>query len=215
VLIWAFLVRKVDDSPQNEALSGHLEPVQPVVIPIDAAARPSLARALETREVPEEPEITGRSIPDGAQLNPDAPPFSAEDLNVGANLDKHIDSEVVTVDDKVGAQIASNQEAAPVVKPASTAPMPKTTPAPALVSQTLVEAGAAKLLSLPTNGYVLQLMAASAEDKLSAYVAEQPNKANLYAYKTDRGGKALYILVEGYYADKTSAQAAVVNLPQQ
>lgn len=58
-------------------------------------------------------------------------------------------------------------------------------------------------------------MAASAEDKLSAYVADQPNKANLYAYRTKRDGKALYILVEGFYADKDSAQAAVANLPPQ
>ena len=72
-----------------------------------------------------------------------------------------------------------------------------------------------QLLSYPPNAYVLQLMAASAEDKLAAFVASQPNKHNLLMYKTERDGKLLFILVEGFYADKASAEAAVANLPAQ
>lgn len=219
ILIWAFLVRQADESPQNKAFPDAFEPISPVVIPIEATTRPSLARAPEVGQVPVEPRITAQNALDDAQAVPTAPSSSPADLKIGANLDKRTTSEVVTVDDRVSAEVSQatpDKGAAPAPNPVpSVAPKPKKEAPPAAVVQTLAEKGAARLRALPPNGYVLQLMAASAEDKLSAYVAEQPNKANLYAYRTQRDGKALYILVEGYYADKDSAQAAVVNLPPQ
>lgn len=218
VLVWAFLVRTTEDSPQNEALSDDFGSKKPLVIPIEAAARPSLARVQKSEQAATKPADTGSSTSDHARSRPVEPVTPATDSNVGANLDSRNHSEVVTVDDKGNAEApraASSREVASAQQSvANAAPTPQAAPS-APVSQTFAEQGAARLRSLPPNGYVLQLMAASAEDKLSAYVADQPNKANLYAYRTKRDGKALYILVEGFYADKDSAQAAVANLPPQ
>ena len=70
-----------------------------------------------------------------------------------------------------------------------------------------------KLLSMPENAFVLQLMAISALDTLQQFVVAQPNRDNLLIYRARRNGKLLYILVEGFYADKAAASAAINNLP--
>ncbi len=79
--------------------------------------------------------------------------------------------------------------------------------------QGVVSRGEQRLLALPPNGYVLQLMATSALTSLEAFIARQANQSNLMVYQGQRGGKQLYILVEGFYNDTTAARAAVANLP--
>ncbi len=71
----------------------------------------------------------------------------------------------------------------------------------------------AKLMVLPANSYVLQLMAARNLEKLFAHVNAQPNRENLAIYRGLRAGKQLYILVEGFYNDRSAAQMAIANLP--
>ncbi len=71
----------------------------------------------------------------------------------------------------------------------------------------------AKLMVLPANSYVLQLMAASNLEKLFAHVNAQPNRENLAIYRGLRADKQLYILVEGFYDDRSAAQMAIANLP--
>lgn len=223
VLIWAFLVRQTDESPSNEAASPVFETVQPVVIPIEPVGRTALPQAPESGQVPAEPRGPAQAStgPDRQELPSAVPDVEDPDLQAGANLDKTSAIADAKVEDGAGAEdpeeVPPDRSSAPVSEPVpGPAPKPEPTPdTPPAIRQTLAEKGAAKLLSLPGNAYVLQLMAASAEDKLAEYVAEQPNKDNLHAYKTERGGKVLYILVEGYYADKASAQAAVANLPPQ
>lgn len=75
------------------------------------------------------------------------------------------------------------------------------------------EQGESMLQSYPADGYVLQIMAASDFAKLADYARHQPNVVNLMTYRAKRKGRLFYILVEGFYADKESAQAAVANLP--
>jgi DamX protein len=228
VLIWAFLVRQADESPSNETLSPEFETAQPVVIPVEPVGRTSMPQAPASGQVPAEPKETtqlltspdgdrashglrGSAILEAANINPD----TGADLDE-ARLDEAGEAVKVTLHDEA-VEVLPAQTSAPAPELAlGDVPKPELPPSKQNeITRTLAEKGAARLLSFPGNAYVLQLMAASAEDKLAAYVAEQPNKDNLHAYKTERGGKVLYILVEGYYADKASAQAAVLNLPPQ
>jgi len=70
-----------------------------------------------------------------------------------------------------------------------------------------------KLMKLPQRGFVLQVLAANARESLERFVSEQPNRQNLRIYRSIRSGKSWFVVVEGYYADKDSAVAAISNLP--
>lgn len=231
VLVWAFMVRQTDEAPLRETLPPPLAAISPPENSGELATNPPLP---ETSSLPEEREGSRGAAPDPlveGQANQGVPSSAVpSELNTGVDTGAKIDSlpptgvealeTGVIVESQQQTLPAKGEEEAPSSQVDSASPVMSTQTTPSSVSdgqsvipQPLSVAGAKKLLSLPADGYVLQLMAASAEDKLAAYVAEQPNKANLYAYKTERGGKVLYILVEGYYADKASAQAAVLNLP--
>ena len=81
--------------------------------------------------------------------------------------------------------------------------------------QDLADLGEKALLTLIPNGFVIQIMATSTEDSLHSYIARQPNRSNLLVHRAYRDGKRMYLLVEGFYADKDAALAAVENLPQE
>lgn len=67
--------------------------------------------------------------------------------------------------------------------------------------------------SLPNTGFMLQIMALSDFESLKRFAMQQENFENLHAYKIQRNGQVLYVLIEGFYADKDSAVSAVKNLP--
>lgn len=69
------------------------------------------------------------------------------------------------------------------------------------------------LLNYSGNAFVLQLMATGALDRLYEFAMAQPNRGNLLVYPALRNGQKLFILVEGFYADKESALAGRANLP--
>lgn len=69
------------------------------------------------------------------------------------------------------------------------------------------------LMRMPKQGYILQVLAASSLQTLKSFVAEQPNRSGLRIYRSIRSGKDWYVVVEGYYADRDSALAAMSNLP--
>lgn len=81
--------------------------------------------------------------------------------------------------------------------------------------QNLADLGEKALLTLVPSGFVLQIMATSTEDSLHNYIARQPNRSNLLVHRAFRDGKRMYLLVEGFYADKDAALVAVENLPQE
>ena len=83
----------------------------------------------------------------------------------------------------------------------------------ALSDKEFLKRNQAELMGFSSNGYVLQIMAISQLPKLRAFWASQPNKEHLRVYQTERNNKRLYILVEGFYADRGSALAAIPNLP--
>lgn len=78
----------------------------------------------------------------------------------------------------------------------------------------LLFADAEKVLKAkPASAYSLQLMALSDYQKLRDFADKQPNKKHLMIYRARRNGRTFYILLEGYYADKASAETAIANLP--
>lgn len=203
VLVWAFLVRNADEPHQDESRRVATLPVRPIV---ESTAQPA-DNPPEPAGVAVAPQIV-RSTPSIEVIEDSRPQdvLPAQD-EAGANLENKPDISAPQAAPE--ADRPSEPASPPVVAP------PPSPPAPVKVAQSPAEQGAAQLLSYPPNAYVLQLMAASAEDKLAAFVANQPNKHNLLMYKTERDGKLLFILVEGFYADKASAEAAVANLPAQ
>ncbi len=113
---------------------------------------------------------------------------------------------------------------APVVEPVDEAvnetvdTAPASTPEPANAAadmKEIVEKGEKALLGLTSSGYVLQLMATTTENSLREYVARQPNRANLLVHRASRDGRHMYLLVEGFYADKDAALSAINNLPAE
>ncbi|WP_054114157.1 SPOR domain-containing protein [Marinagarivorans algicola] len=71
------------------------------------------------------------------------------------------------------------------------------------------------LMARPKQGYVLQLLGASSRQSLENFVTQQPNRKNIRIYRALRSGKSWYVAVEGFYADKDSALAAMTNLPKE
>ena len=69
------------------------------------------------------------------------------------------------------------------------------------------------LMLMPPRGYVLQVLASSSHATLKSFWDKQPNRHSLRIYRSIRSGKSWFVLVEGYYADKQSASAAIRNLP--
>lgn len=70
------------------------------------------------------------------------------------------------------------------------------------------------LMSRPQQGFVLQVLAANSQKSLEEFVARQSNRNNLHIYRSIRSGKSWFVVVEGFYADKGSALAAINNLPK-
>lgn len=232
VLIWAFLVRTPENPPRteaqslpvplaippkNDAINGGIDSPEPapadVVIAVpsqtDSASLntptiPELSSAADevvsqTDVVPQPDDQSSPSPePNGASLEVAAPP--------GANLDAE---EAAESDMKLKSELSAQAEKAPKPAPPSRDSNIKSNVAadPWITAEQ-------ELLRLPASGFVLQLMATSTADAIRSYIALQPNSKNLRMYRSSRNGKTLYIVVEGFYADKAAAQAAIVNLPE-
>ena len=70
-----------------------------------------------------------------------------------------------------------------------------------------------ELMAMAPTGYVLQVSAAKSLPALEEFVNGQRNRSSLRIYRSLRSGKSWFVVVEGYYADKDSALAAMSNLP--
>jgi len=119
-------------------------------------------------------------------------------------------SAVVPVKDVIKPQAIKEAEVAPKLPPKL---IPATPPRTEDGGGNLPLLKVQQQESLQSANHVLQLMATSALTSLEAFIARQANQSNLMVYQGQRGGKQLYILVEGFYNDTTAARAAVANLP--
>lgn len=140
-------------------------------------------------------------------------PADADSSAISARIDAVLDQTTETpasgIDD--AANVGANDSSGPAVSGGMKTGTEDASPA----LQNLADLGEKALLTLIPSGFVLQIMATSTEDSLHSYIARQPNRSNLLVHRAYRDGKRMYLLVEGFYADKDAALAAVENLPQE
>jgi DamX protein len=70
------------------------------------------------------------------------------------------------------------------------------------------------LLGWAGSEYTLQLVGLSSEKSAQEFIAEQPNKKDLYLFKGVRQGKDWYVVVTGRFASSAKARQAVLMLPE-
>jgi DamX protein len=231
VLIWAFLVRDIDESPRTEAKSlpistldssiqasdpantSPLNPLPPDAIeaaprqmntdPPSAPPSTALSQGVTTSNEPAlPPEVAGASQSVSAQEPTIAPP--------GANFDAQTpDTKPIAADTPKSEPAGEEGQAAK----STSSDRVSSSEALAQVSDSWFTSEQ-ELMRMPASGFMLQLMATSSAEALRSNVTQQPNRKNLRMYRGTRDGKTLYIVVEGFYADKAAAQAAIVNLPE-
>ena len=95
------------------------------------------------------------------------------------------------------------------------APRPVAEPAPAAppAKSTGTNGNADWLLSLPPEGYTLQLLGSRQEKVLRAFVRRHGLESMTAYYRTRHKGGQWYVLLYGLYADRDEASVAVGTLP--
>ncbi|WP_439134794.1 AAA family ATPase [Pseudomaricurvus sp.] len=71
------------------------------------------------------------------------------------------------------------------------------------------------LMSLAATRYVLQVMAASSEPAVKAYIKRQKNEQALRLFTSSRSGKPWYVVVAGDYPTVDAARQGVASLPDE
>ncbi|WP_188150032.1 SPOR domain-containing protein [Teredinibacter waterburyi] len=71
------------------------------------------------------------------------------------------------------------------------------------------------LLSRKDSEYTLQILAASQRESLEGFIAQQPNRDDLYLYRGQREGKNWYVVVAGVYPTRAAAIVARNALPER
>lgn len=215
-------------SGQSEPVIDPAEPVSEVTV-TDAAGAPAASGTTESAAIdsadasidPEAGAVDDAQQPAQTESGTEVETEPAENSADGAAISARIDAVLEqaadgSVSEREDAEAATGELAMiePGTSPSGSEPNSGTEDAsPAL--QKLADLGEKALLTLIPSGYVLQIMATSTEDSLHNYIARQPNRSNLLVHRAYRDGKRTYLLVEGFYADKDAALAAVENLPQE
>ena len=70
-----------------------------------------------------------------------------------------------------------------------------------------------RLLAMPSDAYLLQLLGARSEKGARDFVRRYGERLPLTYYETELSNKAWYVVVTGPYASKIKAQAAIKQLP--
>lgn len=110
---------------------------------------------------------------------------------------------------------AQPKPAAASVKPAPAPAKPK--PAPASAKTASAKAGAATaderyLLKLPSQQFMVQLMAGYSRDKVAGFINSAGRGLKVHYFETRLQGKPWYVAVTGPYADRAAASAAINRL---
>lgn len=182
---------------------------------------PPESSAQDPAPVPQERPAGEEPLSDDSALaqRPDEAP-----LNLGAEFDGSLEEDVAErglAEDSVAAtddqEVEPKREAEPAPQPApATAPEPTSpTPQPSSPAEAWLSSSRSELAQLPAQGFVLQLMATTDLSAMHHFVTRQSNQEHLRGYTTLRNGQSLHILVEGFYADRESAAAAITNLPAE
>ena len=144
---------------------------------------------------------------------------------------ERVDSEqAVLAPDEIGVAAVSLSEARPVARSSSAAPTVSPTPAPtrAATPPTLAAAsplqqnrlsGSAferQLLAMPAGSFTLQILGASSEANVQAFVERNGGglRQTLGYYRSQRGGAPWFIVAYGEFTTREQANATLRRLPQ-
>ena len=144
---------------------------------------------------------------------------------------ERVDSEqAVLAPDEIGVAAVSVSEARPVARSSSAAPTVSPTPAPtrAATPPTLAAAsplqqnrlsGSAferQLLAMPAGSFTLQILGASSEANVQAFVERNGGglRQTLGYYRSQRGGAPWFIVAYGEFTTREQANATLRRLPQ-
>lgn len=109
----------------------------------------------------------------------------------------------------VAAKPAANKAAAPA-SAKTTAAKPK--PAAAKPAKPAASADERRLLALPEQQYVVQLMAGYSRDKVAGFIAGNGAGVKVLYFESRLQGKPWYVAVTGPYPDRGAASAAIARL---
>lgn len=101
---------------------------------------------------------------------------------------------------------------APITEPASQVTKPKQTEASVEHSQAAMT-GQQWVMSLNPKHYTIQLLATSGEAHVQRYINKHQMSGHVYYYPIRHRDRLLYVLLNGDFADRASAQAAMAQLP--
>lgn len=222
ILIWAFVAQKpepvpavvtldIDELMQRGGDDGAALPAaaEPVGSPPETAA-------IAVEQPAPAGDVTAADRPQGISTQPRSEVLQSNQAPAETtNTTQPVAPETAPVS-RSGNDAAPTELPSPVAESATnsaTAAAPRQ--ASGAVGEELIIASEAQLLRHPGHAYVLQLMASVAPDSLLAFVAKQPNRQHLAVYRARRDGRLMHILVEGFYADKAAASAAIANLPAE
>lgn len=245
LLGWALLVRQPAPPPESVSIPVTPEPrpvirTDPIGGTEPRAAIPGQLGREADRLDPIIRDVPGRSQQDqaaGAGEQAATPP-SLGDITVGEAAEQRLEGSGALFDEEStsesdgdidrpldrGERAQPQPEPQPEREPEPQAPAqtatPTPTPAPAAAqarspAEAWLAESRAELSRLPGQGYVLQLMATADLSAMHHFVTRQSNSEHLRGYTTLRNGQSLHILVEGFYADRESAAAAISNLPAE
>ena len=211
VLTWGFLSRDTDEASVPEAVTKPLISSAPVTVAIESSSVSS-GEVMVSSQSSADSLLKGQSSTESTVAKPEVLPVDKVEATVPVSIsvDTQIDTKANAEPkvDEVSPRAALEPKAAIKAKPAKPALVSRAKPA--LEGLTLDESA---LMAMAKNGYVLQVSAAKSLPALEEFVSSQRNRTSLRIYRSIRSGKSWFVVVEGYYADKDSALAAMSNLP--
>lgn len=175
------------------------------------------------------------SVSAGSDLAESAPVTPEPLVSTMGRIERDLSSSLENSTEELVDSPSSQDSAAPVSAPVSGAeppvaatPVPSAapalTPAPTASSAPTAKPKTASLSALDEwekfllrqkpEAYTLQVIAASNNVALEDYIARQSNKASLRMYRGAREGKKWFVVVQGIYASKEAALAAIPTLPK-
>ena len=214
VLTWGFLSRDIDDTPTPE--NAVIAPTSSAPDAVSSKSASSLA--ISSKSSVE--SLLKAEMPESSVAKIEAP--SIDEVEAAVPISISVETPVeAPVEVLVEAKAKVEPETAqvllrPTLEPKAAAKAKPARPAltsrakPALEGLTPDESA---LMGMAENGYVLQVSAAKSLPALEEFVSSQRNRSSLRIYRSIRSGKSWFVVVEGYYADKDSALAAMSNLP--
>ena len=183
------------------------EPVQAPAVDTGAAA--SIATPL-SGGVSTSPASTGQVVrqPLVDEVNRAAP--GAASLAETLNPKPAVESAEVLPREEVAAKVVAPK---PIAAAKPTAPAPVSTQTAATTEPSDLSSFERKLLKAPRTSYVVQILGASSEANIQAFIDKEKIDSDTGYFKTSLNGKPWFVVLVGTFSDKSSATVAMNGLP--